>query len=126
VRRSEAGFATVWVLAAITVVVAAAAVAICYGAAILQRHRAGAAADAVALVVALRAVEGPTVACRAGTALGRLDGAEVIRCTLVGATAEVTVAVRLRGVLSGLGSAIAEARAGPASAQALLSPSTPR
>src|SRR5580692_9517520 len=65
----DAGFATVWVVTAMALVAAAAAVALCYGAAIVQRHRAGAAADAVALVVALRAIDGQPAACRAGALL---------------------------------------------------------
>jgi secretion/DNA translocation related TadE-like protein len=112
----DAGFATVWVVTAMALVAAAAAVALCYGAAIVQRHRAGAAADAVALVVALRAIDGQPAACRAGALLGRLDGGDVERCEVQGPISDVTVSVRLPGVLARLGSATARARAGPASA----------
>lgn len=119
---NDRGFATVWVVTSMALVAAAAGVAISYGAATLERHRAAAAADAVALAVALRAVEGPTAACRAGAALGRLDGARVTRCGLQGPVADVAVAVRLPGPLAALGPAIGRARAGPASSQ--VSPST--
>jgi secretion/DNA translocation related TadE-like protein len=96
-------------------VVAAAGVAISYGAATVDRHRAGAAADAAALAVALRAVDGSAAACLAGTTVARLDGARITRCTLQGPVADIVVAVRLPGVLSRFGSATGHARAGPAS-----------
>lgn len=105
-------------------VAATAGMAICYGAATLERHRAAAAADAVALDVAIRALDGPMSACRAGAALGRVDGAEVTRCDLQGAVADIVVTVRLPGLLARLGPAIGTARAGPASAT--VSPSTRR
>jgi secretion/DNA translocation related TadE-like protein len=109
------GFATVWVVTAMAIVVASAATALCFGAAALERHRADAAADAVALAVALRAVDGPPGACLAGGALARLDGATLTRCGLQGAIADVVVAVRLPGLLARLGPAVGRARAGPAS-----------
>jgi secretion/DNA translocation related TadE-like protein len=114
-RHRDGGFATVWVVLSMALVAATAGMAICYGAATLERHRADAAADAVALEVALRALDGPAIACRRGATLGQLDGAEIIRCELDGAVADIVVAVRLPGPLSWLGPASGEARAGPAS-----------
>lgn len=111
----DAGFATVWVVAAMALVVAATAVALGYAVATFERHRAAAAADASALAVALDAVRGPGSACSAGAALARRNGASVTRCELAGSVAEVAVAVRLPGVLAGFGPAIGVARAGPAS-----------
>jgi secretion/DNA translocation related TadE-like protein len=114
-RQPDGGFATVWVVTSMALVAATTGMALCYGAATLERHRANAAADAVALDVALRAVDGPTSACQAGAVLARLDGAEVTRCDLHGAVADIVVAVRLPGPLTRLGPAIGAARAGPAS-----------
>jgi secretion/DNA translocation related TadE-like protein len=111
----DSGFATVWVVTAMALVVAAAGVAICYGLAIVQRHRAAAAADAVALAVALRSIDGPVAACSEAGALARDDGASLTGCQLQGAVSQVSVAVRLPGVLGRLGPATGLARAGPAS-----------
>jgi secretion/DNA translocation related TadE-like protein len=113
IDAGDRGFATVWVVTAMAIVIAAAGVAISVGAVTLERHRAGAAADAVALAVALRAIDGPSEACAAGTVLGHLDGATVTRCELRGADAEIAVVVRLPGPLAGLGAATASAKAGP-------------
>jgi secretion/DNA translocation related TadE-like protein len=121
-RSHDSGFATVWVVTSMTLVVAAAAVAMSYGAATLQRHRADAAADAVALVVALRALDGSAVACAYGADLARLNGAVVTRCDLQGSISQVSVEVRLPGPLAEFGPATARSRAGPTT----LTPSTSR
>jgi secretion/DNA translocation related TadE-like protein len=107
------GFATVWVGASMALVAAAASVAMLWGVAVLERHRAALAADAVSLQVALKAVEGRQSACAAGAALGRRDGAALTACDLDGAVALVSVHVRLPGLLSRFGSATGQARAGP-------------
>jgi secretion/DNA translocation related TadE-like protein len=106
----------VWVVTAVALVGAATAVALSYGAAVVDRHRAAAAADAVALDVALKAIEGPAMACREAALLGRLDGARVSRCDLQGTIADVSVSVRLPGLLARFGSAVGRARAGPVGA----------
>jgi secretion/DNA translocation related TadE-like protein len=113
--RHDHGFATVWVVMAIAIVTAAAGAMIAVGIAVYERHRAAAAADAVALKAALESLDGPTVACRDGAALGRLDGAVVSRCVLDGSIADVEVTIRLPGVLAAIGPATGRARAGPAS-----------
>jgi secretion/DNA translocation related TadE-like protein len=96
-------------------VVAAALAMMAVGVVVAQRHRAAAAADAVALKVALESIEGPAIACRDGGVLGRLDGAGLGRCVLDGSVAEVDVEVPLPGVLKVLGPATGRARAGPVS-----------
>jgi secretion/DNA translocation related TadE-like protein len=111
----DSGFATVWVLAAMAILAAVTGVVVAVGVATLDRHRAAAAADAVALKVALDAIDGPAVACRDGAFLGRLNGARLTRCVLDGAVATVTVTVSLPGPLARLGPAVGTARAGPAS-----------
>ncbi|HEX3823721.1 MAG TPA: Rv3654c family TadE-like protein [Mycobacteriales bacterium] len=111
----DSGFATVWVVAAIALVVAATAVAGGYSVATLERHRAAAAADASALMVALDAVRGPGLACSDAALLARRNGASVTDCVLQGSVAQVAVRVQLPGLLAGFGPAIGVARAGPAS-----------
>lgn len=111
--RSERGFATLWVVTAMTLVGAATAVALWYGAAVVERHRAATAADAVVLDVALKSIQGPVAACRDGGVLGRQNGARLVRCELLGSIADVSVTVRLPGLLARFGAATARARAGP-------------
>jgi secretion/DNA translocation related TadE-like protein len=91
-----------------------AAAAMGVGIVTIERHRAAAAADAVALEVALDAIDGPAFACHAGAELARSDGAEVRSCGLAGSVATVTVSVALPGPLARWGSATGRARAGPA------------
>jgi secretion/DNA translocation related TadE-like protein len=112
---ADGGYATVWVVAAIAIVVVVAAVATGYGAAVVERHRASAAADATALEVALSSIAGRTAACRAGAVVAERNGATLRRCDVQDAIAAVVVEIRLRGVLSMFGSAEGRARAGPAS-----------
>jgi secretion/DNA translocation related TadE-like protein len=124
--RGDRGFATVWVVTAIALVVVVATAAIAYGVATVDRHRAAAAADAVALAVALRAIDGDVAACAAAERLAGLDGAEIVSCRLDDADAIVAVSVALPGLLSRLGPATAQARAGPVSEGPGVSPSTRR
>ena len=114
--RCDHGFATVWVVSAMGVVVVAAATAAGLGTAIVERHRAADAADAAALGAALHAIDGPAGACAAGAALAADNGARLMRCDMAGSFATVTVSVRLPGPLASFGVAVGEARAGPASA----------
>jgi secretion/DNA translocation related TadE-like protein len=113
-RRGDAGFASVWVIAAMAVVGVAAAVAVGIATATIERHRAAAAADAAALKIAMESIDGPTVACRDGAALAALDGATLTDCGLAGSIATVSVTVALPGPLAHFGSATGRARAGPA------------
>jgi secretion/DNA translocation related TadE-like protein len=115
VEPRDGGYATVWVVAAIAVVVVAASVAIGIGVATLERHRAGSAADSVALQVALDALQGQSAACQAGGVLAGRNGAVVTHCALDGSIAEVEVAVPLPDPLRFLGPATGHARAGPVS-----------
>jgi secretion/DNA translocation related TadE-like protein len=110
----DAGFATVWVIAAMAVVGVAAAAAVGIAIATIERHRAAAAADAAALKVAIEAIQGSAVACHDGAALASLNGARLTDCRLAGSIATVSVAVRLPGPLADFGSATGRARAGPA------------
>jgi secretion/DNA translocation related TadE-like protein len=110
----DAGFATVWVVLAMTVVVVVATLAASVGVVTLRSHRARAAADAAALAAALTSIEGPAAACARAAAVAARDGATIASCRLDGAVAEVRVVVRLPRPLRRFGVAGAVARAGPA------------
>jgi len=112
--HGEDGFATVWVITAMALVIVIAGAAICFGVALVQQRRAAAAADAAALSAALLAVQGPAVACQSGAAVARRDGAIVTHCELREADAYVDVAVALPAPIRWLGPAVGRARAGPA------------
>ncbi|MEI4272577.1 Rv3654c family TadE-like protein [Klenkia sp. LSe6-5] len=110
----ERGSATIWTVALAGVLALLGAASVLMGAAVVARHRAGAAADLAALAVAVRAVRGDPAACGTGTSIATVNGAQLVGCS-VGAgsvvTVEVSVPVRL-GPL-GLLAATGRARAGP-------------
>jgi secretion/DNA translocation related TadE-like protein len=113
--RRDRGFATVWVVIGMAIVVFSASLAAWFGLADLARHRAAAAADAAAIRVGLDVLAGPEAACQDGARLAMANGGRLTNCRLTGADAVVTVAIRLPGWLAELGNATASARAGPAS-----------
>lgn len=115
--RVDAGFATVWVVVAMAVVIVVAGIGSALGAVTLAGHRAAAAADAAALAAALGSLDGPPAACHRAAALAAADGARLVACGLDGAISQVRVSVRLPGPLAAFGSATAAARAGPATGQ---------
>ena len=110
-RTRERGSATVWVLAAGLLVLAAAVPAALTGAATVARHRAQAAADFAALAAAVTALEGTGAACTRADTIATANGARLVACRLVGLDAVVTVVVAPAGGLPG--AAQASARAGP-------------
>jgi secretion/DNA translocation related TadE-like protein len=89
--------------------------AVLVGAAVVGRHRAGAAADLAALAGAGRAVLGDPQACAVAAGVAAANGAAVDSCS-VGAGAVVEVRVRVPVRLGPLGvlDAPGRARAGPA------------
>lgn len=107
------GFATVWTVVAMTVVMVVAGVALMLGVVGLTRHRAAAAADAAALAAAMATIEGPSAACQRAGAAATLNRGELAGCMVSGAFATVTVDVELPGPLSRFGKAAASSRAGP-------------
>jgi secretion/DNA translocation related TadE-like protein len=111
---TEAGFATIWVVIAIAIVVVVGGISVEVGVVTAQRHRADAAADAAALAAALASIEGADAACHEAVLVAAKDGASVASCQLLGAVSEVTVSVPLPGPLRAFGAASAHARAGPA------------
>jgi secretion/DNA translocation related TadE-like protein len=115
VKGRDEGYATLWVVTAMALVVVAAGVAVGYGIATVARHRAAAAADAAGLTVALWAVDGAATACAKGAETARLNGGVETRCIVDGAVAQVGVTVALPGLLAAWGPATGRARAGPVS-----------
>ena len=115
-RAPERGSATVWSLLAIVLVLLALGAALAVGAAVLARHRAGAAADLAALTAAARATAGEPAPCAAAAAVAAANGAVLLACTVDPGRgrAEVHTGVPLPGWLAPLGPARGRARAGPA------------
>ncbi|MER5768114.1 Rv3654c family TadE-like protein [Streptomyces sp. NPDC001985] len=91
---SDEGSATVWVVVGVAALCAVFAVVLALGQAVATRHRAGASADLAALAAADHALPGRDVACAKAGEVARAQGAEVVRCVLVGEIAEVTARVR--------------------------------
>ena len=112
--RPDTGSATLWVVVAMAVVVAVAAGCVAVGTVVVARHRADIAADAAALAAAGAVLDGQAAACTAAAAIARLDGALLTRCGLDGAGAQVEVRLSLPGGLGRFGTAVGQARAGPA------------
>ncbi|WP_405937526.1 flp pilus-assembly TadE/G-like family protein [Streptomyces sp. NBC_00726] len=70
------------------------AVVLALGQVVAARHRAGGAADLAALAAADRALEGVEPACASAEEVARAQGAEVVRCAVLGEVADVTARVR--------------------------------
>jgi secretion/DNA translocation related TadE-like protein len=120
------GSATVLMLAGMGLVFALTGVVMLVSVADQVRHRAGSAADAAALAAAASALDGDSAACDRGADLAKLDGAQLVSCSITDGISDVTVCVVPPGVLSQFGPVKARARAGPISAQnSLISSKTP-
>ncbi|MGW2475333.1 Rv3654c family TadE-like protein [Streptomyces sp. NPDC001665] len=70
------------------------AVVLALGQVVAARHRAGGAADLAALAAADRALQGVDPACASAKEVARAQGAEVVRCAVLGEVADVTARVR--------------------------------
>ena len=104
-------------VAAIAIVAMITGAVMGVGVVMVDRHRAGVAADEAALAVAAASIEGPVAACERGSRIARLDGASLHRCALADAIATVEAGIPLPGWLGRFGVAVGRARAGPASAR---------
>jgi secretion/DNA translocation related TadE-like protein len=111
--RNDTGSATVWVVTAMAFVLGVGGVSGSVGVVTVERHRADTAADAAALAAAGQVIAGQATACAAAAAIARTDGAELTRCGLDGAGAQVEVRVALPGVLARFGQAVGRSHAGP-------------
>lgn len=112
-ERRDRGVATVWAAMTTATLCAVFAVVLALGQVVVARHRAGGAADLAALAAADRALEGAATACRAAQEVAMEQGAEVVRCTVQGETADVAARVHL-----GPYAPEVRSRAGPAAAAA--------
>lgn len=119
-RESDRGSATVWSLGAIALLCAVFGAVLVLGQAVAVRHRAAGGADLAALAAADHWAEGGTAACARAERLAAVQGVRLVRCAIVGDTAEVTAA-------AGRGPFTAEvgARAGPAAPHQLPPPASP-
>ncbi|WP_343242225.1 Rv3654c family TadE-like protein [Streptomyces sp. SID9727] len=86
---------TVWAAVTTVTLCTVFAVVLALGQVVAVRHRAGAAADLAALAAADRALEGVEPACASAEEVARAQGAEVVRCAVLGEVADVTARVRL-------------------------------
>ncbi|MFJ8230255.1 Rv3654c family TadE-like protein [Streptomyces sp. NPDC094448] len=93
--RRDGGSATVWVALAATVLCALFGTVLALGQVVIARHRAAAAADLAALAAADHALRGEAVACTRAAEAARAQGAVLLRCQLLGETADVEAASRL-------------------------------
>lgn len=110
----ERGSATVWTVALAGLLALLGAASVLVGAAVVARHRAGAAADLAALAVAVRAVRGDPAACGTGTSVAAANGADLVACSVgPGSVVAVEVSVPVRLGPLGLLAAAGRARAGP-------------
>lgn len=111
---NDMGSGSVYVLALTLVVALTGSAATLLTSAVATRHRAAAAADLAALAAAAAAPTGAASACRRAATVAAAGGATLTGCSLLGAVAQVSVAMTGRGPLAGFGPARARARAGPA------------
>ena len=114
----ERGSATVWVLVLCGVLATVGVAVVLMGAAVVARHRAGAAADLAALAAAARAVQGADP-CDEAARLAVANGAALTGCEVEpGGRVRVTVSVPVALGRLGVFSATGRARAGPVPAGA--------
>lgn len=114
---SDRGSATVWVVMVAATLCAVFGAVLLLGQAVLARHRAGGAADLAALAAADRALKGSKEACADAARVAKAQGTEVVRCTVRGEIADVTVRARSSGFRAQLRSRAGPPWAGPAPRQ---------
>lgn len=114
----ERGSATVVGIGAVLALLALTAAAVQFGAAVITRHRAEAAADLAALAAAAYLVNGDATACdQARRVAGRMT-VRMVACEPSGWEVSVEIEAAPPGFLDRFGVARAMARAGPAPAEA--------
>ncbi|MFS8199042.1 Rv3654c family TadE-like protein (plasmid) [Streptomyces sp. CWNU-52B] len=105
----DRGSATVWTVGALAVLCVVFGAVLAMGQAVVVRHRAGGAADLAALAAADHWMDGETRACAGADRVARAQDTRIVRCAVLGDTADVTVEAG-RGPLT----AEVRSRAGPA------------
>lgn len=93
-QAGDQGLATVWAAVTAAILCTVFAVVLALGQVVAARHRAGGAADLAALAAADRALEGAAPACESAEQVAGAQGAEVVRCAVLGEVADVTARVR--------------------------------
>ena len=117
-RRSDAGSASIWLVALLTLGGCVLVAALGLGAAVTARHRAGAAADLAALAAAGKLLWQPEDACTEAARIAGAQHARMLSCAVQADggedAVEVSVEVPMAGNLfPGLPPARGRARAGP-------------
>ncbi|MFE5796639.1 Rv3654c family TadE-like protein [Streptomyces sp. NPDC056503] len=107
--HGDRGVASVWTAFAACALCVVFGAVLALGQAVAARHRAGGAADLAALAAADRALRGEAEACAVAGRVAAAQGAELVRCGVTGAEAEVTARV-----VRGPWAPTVRARAGPA------------
>jgi secretion/DNA translocation related TadE-like protein len=107
------GFATVWAVGVIAMVMVLAGLVAGVGAALVTRHRAEAAADLAALSGAVHAVSGEEAACARARWVTDHMGVSLSGCRLSGWDVTVHVAAHPPSFIGAFGPAESAARAGP-------------
>ncbi|MBE1564832.1 Rv3654c family TadE-like protein [Nonomuraea africana] len=111
---AERGSATLWCVALSGLLFAIATTFAMVGAIRVAHHRAQSAADLSVLVAARWALAAPTEACERASRLAAENGAQLVRCILTDAVADLAVSVGLSLPVLGDRVVLARARAGPA------------
>ena len=111
---ADAGFASVFVVGAIALVLALGLLLLVLAQLRAARTAAAGTADLAALAAAGEVFHGERAACEAAerVAAAQRPAASLVRCTVAGLTVEVAVSVDLPGVLHGLPPPEVRARAG--------------
>lgn len=109
----DRGVATVWAAGAITVLVSVAVFGLYLAQAMVTRHHAESAADLAALAGAAQALPGEPHACTQARRVTEGMRVRLVSCQLRNWDVYVAVSAQPPGWLGTLGSATAQARAGP-------------
>ncbi|MFG1947559.1 Rv3654c family TadE-like protein [Nonomuraea sp. NPDC048826] len=111
--RKDRGSATLWGVALMGLLMAAALAVAMVGSARVARHRVYDAADLSALAAAELALVDPEGACARAASLAKENGVELSGCTITGAVADVRTTLTI--TLPGLGprTLTGRSRAGP-------------
>jgi len=110
----ERGSGTIWAIAVIAVVAAFAVLAAAIGAAVVTRHRAGAAADFSALAAADAVSRAESDPCGTAARVAERYGAVLTTCSVNGMVVDVVVQLSAGGLAGPGRTATVRARAGPA------------
>lgn len=112
-RAGDDGYATVWAVGVIGVVLVVMLVGLELGMAVSGRHRAEAAADLAALAAASHVSDGEPAACAYAARIAEGMSTRLVECRLSGSEARVELEAGAPLFLCVGGAAFGRARAGP-------------